>query len=72
MTMNPVQGGGGGSSDNSATFYPGDHEELIKRLAVSKRLVARTQPYNESPVTAVFDLTSIREAVTPVREACGF
>lgn len=47
------------STDNEATFYPGDVGEFVRELAEAERLVARTTPYNESPVTAVFDLSGL-------------
>ncbi|MFW5828422.1 MAG: hypothetical protein ACOCU4_10025 [Alkalispirochaeta sp.] len=49
------------STDNEATFYPGDVGEFVGQLAGAERFVARTTPYNESPVTAVFDLSGLEE-----------
>lgn len=60
------------STDNEATFAPGSPIGLLKRLADEDRLVLQTTPYNESPVTAVFDMTGFREAVAPVAEECGW
>lgn len=51
------------STDNEATFYPGDVGEFVRELAEAEGLVARTTPYNESPVTAVFDLSGLEEIV---------
>lgn len=51
------------STDNEATFYPGDVGDFVRQLAEAERLVARTTPYNESPVTAVFDLSGLEELV---------
>lgn len=59
------------STDKQATFAPAA-VPLLKRMANSDRLVLRTTPYNESPVTAVFDLTGIEEAIRPLAEECSW
>jgi hypothetical protein len=58
------------STDNEATFYPASYVGLIKRLINADRFVAQVTPYNESPVTAVFELAGLSEKVTPLRRAC--
>lgn len=58
------------STDDDATFYPGNHIALIKQLMKVDRFVARVQPYDESPVTAVFKMGNLQEQITPLREAC--
>lgn len=61
------------STDKTSTFFPGSNENhiaYVKALLGESQLVARTTPYNESPVTAVFDLTGIDKAVAKIREAC--
>jgi len=58
------------STDNQATFYPGNAEAFLGQLLSSDRLVAQTTPYNESPITAVFDLAGLSAAVKPLREVC--
>ena len=60
------------SSDNEATFYPGDAPQLIQRLITANRLVLQTTPYQESPITAIFDLAGLANAVKPLRAACGW
>ncbi|MBF9150048.1 type VI secretion system-associated protein TagO [Novosphingobium jiangmenense] len=60
------------STDSKATFAPGSIVKLIKDMAASKRLVLKTVPYNENPVTAVFDLTGIEKAVQPIAKECGW
>jgi len=60
------------STDSQATFAPGSPIALLKRMVEADQLVLQTVPYNESPITAVFDLTGIREAVSPVAKECGW
>ena len=59
------------STDEKSTFYPGDVTKLIQSLLTVDRLVAQATPYSESPVTAVFVVTGLANAVAPLREACG-
>jgi type VI secretion system protein VasI len=60
------------SSDNQASFYPGDTRTFIKQLAAADTLVAMTTPYNESPVTAIFTITGLEAKVEPLRKACAW
>lgn len=60
------------STDNNATFTRGSPITLIQKMLKAKRLVLQTTPYNENPITAVFDLTGIEKAVTPIAEECGW
>jgi len=60
------------SSDNTATFYPGNDVEFIKALLTTDTLVARTTPYNESPVTAVFSVSGLGDKIAPLQAACGW
>lgn len=60
------------STDNEATFYPYDDIAFIKQLLNADRLVAQVTPYDESPVTAIFDLTGLTNAIHPLQEACGW
>ena len=59
------------STDNQATFYPDDDREFIRELVKADRFVARTTPYNESPVTAVFDLSGLKGLVEEHGEHVG-
>lgn len=45
---------------------------FIKRLLAHERLILRATPYNESAVTATFDIRGIDEAVIELRETCGW
>ncbi|QIG80564.1 type VI secretion system-associated protein TagO [Stakelama tenebrarum] len=60
------------STDNEATFYPTSPITMLKEMVDADRLVLQTTPYNESPVTAVFDLTGSKEAISQVAEACNW
>src|SRR5256886_15776047 len=55
------------STDNKATFYPGDAAAFLEQLLAADRLVAQTTPYGESPITAVFDLAGLSAAVEALR-----
>lgn len=59
------------STDNEATFAPGPID-LIRQMAKADRLVLQATPYNESPVTAVFNLQGIGEAIAPIANECGW
>ncbi len=58
------------STDKKATFYPGDAGAFLEQLLTADRFVAQTTPYNESPITAVFELAGLAAAVKPLREVC--
>ncbi|MCX8474261.1 MAG: type VI secretion system-associated protein TagO [Sphingomonas sp.] len=60
------------STDSEATFAPSSPVALIQKMAKVDRLVLQTTPYNESPVTAVFNLKGIEKAVSPIAEGCGW
>ncbi len=64
------------SSDNTATFFPDTPTEwpitFIKSLMNADRLVAQVTPYNENPVTAIFDIRGLSEAIKPLQETCGW
>lgn len=51
------------SSDNQGTFFPSDTTSLVRALLNVERLVIRALPYNESPITAVFNTTGLRESI---------
>ncbi len=50
------------STDNTASFYPSDKRELVRKMLDAERLVARTTPYNDSPVTVTFELKGFEVA----------
>lgn len=57
------------STDSKATFHP-QPIAFLKSMMEADSLVAQVTPYNESPVTAVFDIKGLSEAIKPLRETC--
>lgn len=60
------------STNNMSTFYLGSPIAFIKSLMSADNLVAQVTPYNESPVTAIFDIRGLAEAIKPLQETCGW
>lgn len=58
------------STDSEATFAPGWAGNLLKRMLESGRLVVRTTPYNENPVTAIFDTSGLHVVLPELAETC--
>ncbi len=56
------------STDKEATFYPGDTVELIHAFINAEKYVVKITPYNESPVTAYFDLSGFSRKAEKYRE----
>jgi type VI secretion system protein VasI len=48
------------SSDSKASFYPNDPKELIRQLQDSDVYVAKVTPFNENPITAIFDIRGLK------------
>ena len=59
------------STDNRATFYPGNKTKLVKSLLTVDRFSAQVTPFRQSPITAVFELQGLADALAPLRSACG-
>lgn len=59
------------SSDSQATFKR-QPISMLKEMLGESKLVAQVTPYNESPSTAVFDITGLDEAIKPLQESCGW
>lgn len=60
------------STDKEATFYPYDDIAFIRQLLAADRLVAQVTPYSAAPVTAVFDLTGLTNAIRSLQDTCGW
>ncbi|HUH59624.1 MAG TPA: type VI secretion system-associated protein TagO [Candidimonas sp.] len=58
------------SADNKATFFPTSPVALLKSMTETNSFVANVTPYNENPVTAVFDTTGAAEALADIRNDC--
>ena len=52
--------------------YRSDGAPLARAISPRRRMVARVVPTGREPVTAIFDLTGMPEAMEPVRDACGW
>ncbi|MFC3033322.1 type VI secretion system-associated protein TagO [Pseudoalteromonas fenneropenaei] len=59
------------SSDKKATFHNAPIP-FLKEMLTSSKLVAQVTPYNESPVTAIFDTSGLENAIIPLRETCNW
>jgi type VI secretion system protein VasI len=57
------------STDKKASFHR-KPIPFIKEMLTSPKLVAQVTPYNESPVTAIFNTTGLKNAIKPLRETC--
>jgi type VI secretion system protein VasI len=56
----------------TTSYYPTDELAFLGSLFGKSRLVAQTTPWNENPMTVVFPITGIENAVANVRQACGW
>jgi type VI secretion system protein VasI len=59
------------STDSKATFHTASIP-FLKEMLGSNKLIAQITPYNESPVTAIFNTTGLENAIKPLRETCGW
>ena len=59
------------STDKKATFHS-KPIPFLKEMLGSPKLVAQVTPYNESPVTAVFNTAGLENAIKPLRGTCGW
>lgn len=58
------------STDNEATFFPGNDQAFARELQKHEKLLLRVTPYGESPVTATFMLAGLENAIDPLKSAC--
>ena len=58
------------STDSQATFFPRNEVDFLKKLLVVDSLVAQVTPYSASPVTAIFDIKGLSNAIKPLLEVC--
>src|SRR5690554_1511963 len=59
------------STDKKATFHR-KPIPFLKEMLTSPKLVAQVTPYNESPVTAIFNTAGLENAIKPLRETCSW
>lgn len=58
------------STDNKAVFTKANDVTYVKSLFGHDRLLVQITPYGANPVIAIFSITGLKEAVTPLRKAC--
>lgn len=59
------------STDSQATFHPQKGTiGFLKWMMSANKFVAQITPYNESPVTAIFDTTGMENAIEPLTDTC--
>jgi type VI secretion system protein VasI len=58
--------------NSTRALYRSDGAALARALATRRRLVARVNPPRRDPITAIFDLTGMSDALVPIGEACGW
>jgi len=61
------------STDSEASFYPSPilkSKNILYELIESHQFSARVIPYNESPITAIFDLIGFSKSVKPYFKIC--
>lgn len=59
------------STTKKATFH-NKPITFLKEMLQSNKLVAQVTPYNENPVTAVFNTSGLENAIKPLRETCNW
>lgn len=59
------------SSDKQKSFNKNPIDTL-KEMLTAEQMVAQITPFNQSPSTAVFDISGLAEAIKPLREACDW
>lgn len=60
------------STDKKSSFYFGSPISFIRRMMSANNFVAQTTPYNENPVTAVFNTSGLESSIEPLRANCGW
>ena len=59
------------STDSKATFSP-TPRELLSSMSETTKFIAQVTPYNENPVTAIFNTAGLEAALKPLRETCAW
>jgi len=58
--------------DDRTTTQVGEAGRFIEQVRTANRLVMQTQPYNENPMTVVFDTTGLTEILNAKRPECDW
>lgn len=59
------------STDKKATFRRRPIS-FLKKMLKSNKMIAQVTPYNENPVTAIFDTSGLVNAIKPLRDTCSW
>ncbi|SKA55056.1 type VI secretion system-associated protein TagO [Enterovibrio nigricans] len=57
------------SNDKRTTFHSRPMA-FLKTISTSDKLVAQITPYNETPITAIFNTSGLESALGPIRDTC--
>ncbi len=60
------------ASDPAAAFVPERTVDVLRAAMLHDSLSATVTPAAGAPITAVFDLDGMENALRPIREACGW
>ena len=60
------------STDKKSSFYPESPIRFIKKMINHNKLLAEVTPYNESPMTTIFKITGLVNAIKPIQETCNW
>jgi type VI secretion system protein VasI len=60
------------SATERETFYPDNVELFLKKLIEVETLVHQITPYRSGPITAVFDVRGLVNAIKPIRSTCSW
>ena len=60
------------SADARSSYYPRGTVGFIEDLIEASSVEFEVTPYVQDPVTAVFDMSELGDAISPLREACGW
>lgn len=60
------------STDKEATFVSGWAGDFLKQMLDEDKMVLQVTPYNESPVTAIFDIRGLRSVLPELADTCNW
>jgi type VI secretion system protein VasI len=58
------------SSNSQATFFPDNTYEFVDNLVKNEKMVAQITPFNENPLTAIFDIHGLGKGLGLLKENC--
>lgn len=59
------------SSDSNASFR-NRPIPFLKEMMKENKFIAQVTPYNENPITAIFNIAGLENAIKPLRETCNW